>query len=246
MIGVVLDSTNYNGYVANITFFPDTGGTVNLGAYLMSPATVYVNYQYGTFNLYFSAFNSNCQISFIKPTPTSTQTPTITPTNTQTPTNTATNTPTQTKTPTVTPTNTATNTPTQTSTPTRTPTQTPTNTITQTPTNTQTQTPTNTNTPTNTPSVTATQTPTVSQVWYYYQSRGFDCRFPGPCDESIRTNFHKSKIPLSNGYYCDVITGDCGGLRIFATATPNQSYGEWDYARYPTRNGTGCAQGLCP
>jgi hypothetical protein len=175
------------------------------------------------------------------PTPTQTQTPTNTSTQTQTPTNTSTQTPTNTAsntpTPTQTPTNTATQTPTQT--------QTPTNTASNTPTPTQTVTNTRTPTPTRTPTRTPTPTPTVSQVWYYYETKTFASDVPG-CEESIGITNVKSKIPLSNGYYCDAISGGPQGARVIGTATPNQAYNEWPYNRYPTRKSGVCSQGLCP
>jgi hypothetical protein len=193
---VVLSSPNYSGFIADITFSAQTGGTISLGSHL-TPYTVDLDYIYGTYELCYSAFNKCCSTTIIAPTPT--------PTNTQTPTTTTTLTATQTQT------------------------QTPTNTATQ------------TRTPTNTP----TQTPTVSQVWYYYQTRSFACDGPGACEESLGITNLKSVIPLSNGYYCDVISPDCEGVRIIGTATPSGSYNEWPYNRYPVRDSGVCSQGLC-
>jgi hypothetical protein len=176
MTTVLIDSVNYFGQIADITFYPQTGGTVNIGNQTIS-YYYSADYIYGLYSLYFSAYNSTCTFEFLSPTPTptGTETPTPTPTSTeevttQTPTPTNTETPTQTETPTNTPTNsiTPTNTPTNSITPTNseTPTNTPTNSIT--PSNTATQTPTNSitptysQTPTNsiTPSITRTLTPT--------------------------------------------------------------------------------------
>jgi hypothetical protein len=89
-----------------------------------------------------------------------------------------------------------------------------------------------------------TPTPTVTQTWYYYQGRAFDCRFPGTCDEGGIINF-KSVIPLTTGYYCDSTFIGCGGYRITGSATPNQSYSEWDYPNRTFTSGV-CSQGMCP
>ena len=99
-IQIQLQSTNYNGQLADITFYPCSGGTISLG-YQTIPYT-YTNDNYeGTYDLFFSGFNQTCQLVITCPTPT----PTVTPTNTATPTPTLTTTPTNT--PTLTPTPTA-------------------------------------------------------------------------------------------------------------------------------------------
>jgi hypothetical protein len=96
---IQLQSTNYNGQLADITFYPCSGGTISLG-YQTIPYT-YTNDNYeGTYDLFFSAFNQTCQLVITCPTPT----PTVTPTNTATPTPTLTTTPTNTPTLTQTPT----------------------------------------------------------------------------------------------------------------------------------------------
>jgi len=97
-------TNNYSGYSANITFYPDTGGTINLGTQIL-PYDYNSDYDYGTYEIYIIEFNKICILTYP-------QTPTNTPTPTQTPTSTQTNTPTNT--PTVTPTNTVTPTPTPT------------------------------------------------------------------------------------------------------------------------------------
>ena len=88
-IQIQLQSTNYNGQLADITFYPCSGGTISLG-YQTIPFT-YTNDNYeGTYDLFFSAFSQTCQLVITCPTPT----PTITPTSTVTPTPTITPTPT--------------------------------------------------------------------------------------------------------------------------------------------------------
>jgi hypothetical protein len=190
-IGVRILSDDLSGQTANVTYLPDTGGTIDLGSQIF-PFNYISDYYYGTYNCYVPLYGYTYSLNVPGPTPSPTPTMTSTPTNTPglspSPTSTETPTPTTTETPTVTPTNTSTptpsvtigltptatasNTPTPSITPsitptnTETPTNTPTNTETptNTPTNTQTstQTPTNTETPTTTPTTTPTQTITPS------------------------------------------------------------------------------------
>lgn len=126
--GVQISSVNFDGQIANITFYPDTGGTISLGANVL-PYTTELEYIYGSYELYFGAFDRTC-FAYISnpgtdfllqenyslilqednfgillsgsptPTPTQTTTPTVTPTNTNTPTTTQTPTQTTTNTPT--------------------------------------------------------------------------------------------------------------------------------------------------
>lgn len=107
---IQLQSTNYNGQLADITFYPCSGGSISLGVQTIPYTYTNDNYE-GTYDLFFSAFSQTCQlvITCPTPTPTTTTTPTVTPTNTPTPTTTTT--------PTVTPTNTSSPTPTPTLTP---------------------------------------------------------------------------------------------------------------------------------
>ena len=176
-------STNYSGQSAVITYYPDTGGTINLGTQVL-PYDYVASYFYGTYSLFFPAFGSTCTLfiedtscnfllqengdyifqenyfkicieSAVSPTPT----PSITPSLTSTPSVTPSITPS--RTPSVTPSITPSETPTPSITPSFTPSETPTNT----PTNTETpmNTPTNTETPTNTPTNTKTPTETPTQ-----------------------------------------------------------------------------------
>jgi hypothetical protein len=84
---IQLQSTNYNGQIAAITFYPCSGGTISLGNQTIPYTYTNDNYE-GTYDLYFSAFNQTCQlvITCPTPTPTTTRTPTPTPTLTRTPT----------------------------------------------------------------------------------------------------------------------------------------------------------------
>ena len=107
-IQIQLQSTNYNGQIAAITFYPCSGGSINLGSQVI-PYNYTNEYYEGTYDLFFSAFSQTCQLVITCPTPTPTTTttptptPTITPTNTGSPTPTPTLTPTKTLTPTPTP-----------------------------------------------------------------------------------------------------------------------------------------------
>ena len=102
-------STNYTGQSAVITYYPDTGGTINLGTQVL-PYDYVASYFYGTYSLFFPAFGSTCTLYVDTPsvtptvTPSVTLTPTmsVTPTPTPTPTITMSLTPTPTPTPTIT------------------------------------------------------------------------------------------------------------------------------------------------
>jgi hypothetical protein len=145
-IGVRIMSVNLSGFTTNVTYLPESGGTIDLGTQVF-PFDYLSDYYWGTYNCYVPTYATVYSIQVIAPTPTPTVTPTLTPGLTPT----ATETPTQTPTNTATPTNTQTSTPTNTATPGFTPSQTPTNTTT--PTNTETP------TPTTTPTVTPTNLP---------------------------------------------------------------------------------------
>jgi len=167
--GVSIFSNNLSGLTANVTFYPCSGGTIDLGQQTF-PFSYETDYWYGTYDCYvpYYAFNYVLDVPCPTPTPTQTSTQTSTPTTTPTPSVTVGLTPTMTETPTQTPTKTPTPTPTVTIglTPTATQSQTPTPRPTETPTNTPTNsetptnTPTNTETPTNTPTLTNTPTNT--------------------------------------------------------------------------------------
>lgn len=93
---ITISSVNFNGQIATITFYPATGGTINLGSHLL-PYTLDLDYYYGSYDLFFSAFSNTCSFDILAITPTPTITPTITPTLTPTVTPTQTNTPTPTE-----------------------------------------------------------------------------------------------------------------------------------------------------
>ena len=116
-IGIRIFSDNLSGLTTNVTFLPQSGGTISLGTQVF-PFNYISDYVYGTYNCYVPTYGYTYSLDVLGPTPTptvtSTTTPTTTPTNTSTPTTTPTNTPTNTSTVTNTPTNTPTKTPTPT------------------------------------------------------------------------------------------------------------------------------------
>jgi hypothetical protein len=180
--GVSIFSDNLSGLTANVTFYPCSGGTINLGDQIF-PFTYVTDYWYGSYDCYVPTYAYNYILSV--PCPSATPSSTPTPTPTATPVVSQTTTPTTTSTPTQTPTNTETITNTPTNTQTSTPTNTPTNT--ETPTNT----PTNTQTPTSTatPTVTPTQTPT--SINYQFQL-GYGT-FPNEACSATETSFYGTR-----------------------------------------------------
>ena len=94
---ILITTENYDGQMAQITFYPSAGGSINLGTVLL-PYEYYTDDFYGKYIIYIPSEKATCEFRLITPTPT--KTPTRTPT--QTPTNTPTNTQTPTVTPTVT------------------------------------------------------------------------------------------------------------------------------------------------
>ena len=115
MTTIEISSVNFNGEIVDVTFFPCSGGSINLGTQVVPFQYTNDNYE-GVYDIYISAYTKTCQLNISCPSPSPTPTSTITPTNT----------------PSVTPTETPTNTPSVT--PTQTPTETPTPTPTLTPT----------------------------------------------------------------------------------------------------------------
>jgi len=59
---IVIGTKNYSGETANITFFPESGGTISLGSHIV-PYNYVTNYFYGTYELFFSAYNFTCSFN---------------------------------------------------------------------------------------------------------------------------------------------------------------------------------------
>jgi len=120
--GITISSNNYEGLNANITYYPETGGTINIGSQVI-PYNYVTDYYFGIYELYFPLYDTTCVLDINSGvTPTPTQTPPITPTPSITPSTTPTQTPTVTPFATQTPTPSITATLTPTTTPTVTPT----------------------------------------------------------------------------------------------------------------------------
>ena len=84
-----ITTSNYNGQLANITFFPCSGGSINIGQVTL-PYYYNNDYYYGVFQIYIPKYDITCDIVIPCPTPTI---PTPTPTKTPTPTRRITNLP---------------------------------------------------------------------------------------------------------------------------------------------------------
>ena len=63
-VTVKIGSNNYSGQTAVITYYPDTGGTVNVGSQTI-PYNYSTDYFYGTYNLNFTAFSYSCEFQII-------------------------------------------------------------------------------------------------------------------------------------------------------------------------------------
>lgn len=100
-IGVRILSDNLSGLTTNVTYLPESGGTIDLGVQTF-PFNYISDYYFGTYNCYVPTYAT--MYSVVVPGPTPTPTPTVTPTETLAETVDETPTPTTTSTPTVTPT----------------------------------------------------------------------------------------------------------------------------------------------
>lgn len=80
---VKIQTQNYSGKTANITFFPDTGGTIDIGSQIV-PYDYYAEYYYGTYELYFSEYGYTCFFEVPNPKPVTTTTTIYTTTTTTT------------------------------------------------------------------------------------------------------------------------------------------------------------------
>ena len=67
---VKIGSNNYSGQIANITFYPETGGTINIGQQIV-PYDYVTDYFYGTYELSFISdqYTCNFTISSTQPIP---------------------------------------------------------------------------------------------------------------------------------------------------------------------------------
>jgi hypothetical protein len=59
---IVIGTKNYSGETAHITFYPETGGTINVGSHIV-PYNYLTEYIFGTYELFFSAYNFTCNFT---------------------------------------------------------------------------------------------------------------------------------------------------------------------------------------
>jgi len=98
-IGVRILSDNLSGLSTNVVYYPQSGGTIDLGTQVF-PFSYISNYYYGLYACYVPTYDYTYTVTVPEPTPTPSLTSTVTPTITLTPTITPTITPTKTTTPT--------------------------------------------------------------------------------------------------------------------------------------------------
>jgi len=77
--GVSIFSDNLSGLTANVTFFPCSGGTIDLGQQTF-PFVYETDYWYGTYDCYVPTYAFNYVLDIPCPSPTPTPTQTVTPT----------------------------------------------------------------------------------------------------------------------------------------------------------------------
>jgi hypothetical protein len=70
---MLITTDNYDGQLADITFYPCSGGTINIGEVTL-PYNYLSGYYYGTYNIYFPDFDKTCtlEVPCLTPTPTPT------------------------------------------------------------------------------------------------------------------------------------------------------------------------------
>ena len=78
-IGVRILSNNLSGLTTNVTYYPESGGTIDLGEKVF-PFDYLSSYYQGVYNCYVSTYDYNYTITITSPTVTPTNTPTPTPT----------------------------------------------------------------------------------------------------------------------------------------------------------------------
>lgn len=68
MSSILINTNNYSGKNSTITFYPQTGGTVNIGSVTL-PYTYTADYVYGIYVMYFPEYGTNCTLIFNVPAP---------------------------------------------------------------------------------------------------------------------------------------------------------------------------------
>ena len=65
---VVIGTRNYSGETADITFYPETGGTISVGSQVV-PYNYSTDYIFGKYELHFSAYNFTCDFTISSSNP---------------------------------------------------------------------------------------------------------------------------------------------------------------------------------
>ena len=84
MSGIRINSSNFYGQPANITFYPVSGGTVTI-TNVTIPYIYETDYYYGTFDVFFINYGVTCTLNIPAPTPTPSPSPTQSATPTPSP-----------------------------------------------------------------------------------------------------------------------------------------------------------------
>lgn len=61
-----INTNNYSGYTGDITFYPYTGGTINIGPQVL-PYDYNTDYYYGIYEIFISVFNKTCVLDYSPP-----------------------------------------------------------------------------------------------------------------------------------------------------------------------------------
>ena len=84
MAGIRINSSNFYGQPANITFYPVSGGTITI-TNVTIPYIYETDYYYGTFEVFFTNYGVTCTLNIPAPTPTPSPSPTQSATPTPSP-----------------------------------------------------------------------------------------------------------------------------------------------------------------
>ena len=63
---VRISSNTFSGQTGDLTFYPDTGGTVSVGAVVL-PYDYTADYVYGVYDVYFSSYTKTCSVYIHNP-----------------------------------------------------------------------------------------------------------------------------------------------------------------------------------
>lgn len=63
MSTIRINSVNFSGQNVTVTYFPSTGGTLNLGSGTI-PFDYTSNFVYGSYDVFFPLYNKTCTVAF--------------------------------------------------------------------------------------------------------------------------------------------------------------------------------------